>query len=278
MAVTGSVYPDPCSRIGLIYLLSSYMIPTGEIPGTTPTGVEPGSSCGAAGGGGLPSPPPLRRPTSRTTVPVGSLLFEGAAVRNGQITPIALNRIRFPAVSKPDYYKWGNSFDFAVRRTASRFLNVEIVRGDAASREVSSGISNFPHRSIPPLLHTDLASLSTVLKTPMLGAALISPFLRLSLFPPGNGDTRSKSVGALEATGTCASTLSHRLYAQSTELVCSIAVDNAPSMRLPVETLLLHGLQLAPAVVYSYTWPGVTNLNPPLQVDTLAAFPTSGIE
>ncbi|KAJ8894912.1 hypothetical protein PR048_000219 [Dryococelus australis] len=38
-----------------------------------------------------------------------------------------------------------------------------------------------------------------------------------------------RRVGVLGAIETCASTLhSHRLYAQSTELVCSLAIDNAP--------------------------------------------------
>ncbi|KAJ8870034.1 hypothetical protein PR048_029045 [Dryococelus australis] len=57
---------------------------------------------------------------------------------------------------------------------ATGFSQVWIVPDDAAGRRVFSGISRFPRRCIPALLHTRLASPSSALETSLLRAAQIS--------------------------------------------------------------------------------------------------------
>ncbi|KAJ8880503.1 hypothetical protein PR048_016973 [Dryococelus australis] len=62
----------------------------------------------------------------------------------------------------------------SVRGDLPRFSHVAIVPDDAGSGRVFSGIPRFPRPCIPAMLHTNLTSRSSALKSPMLRAAQIS--------------------------------------------------------------------------------------------------------
>ncbi|KAJ8884378.1 hypothetical protein PR048_016235 [Dryococelus australis] len=69
---------------------------------------------------------------------------------------------------------------FIPSRVTPGFSQVGILLDDAAGRRVFSGISRFPHRYVPTLLHSHLISLSLALKTSLLNHAEIT---QLNLLP-----------------------------------------------------------------------------------------------